>query len=133
MSSANKTRLHSTNVSKCLGFFWKRSKKTNQNPSNQKYYCRPRINIKKTYREKSRVKQGKKPAAGKKNLVFASRFSNFRDSFNHTKTAFHDGSIKLSIFNTKLYFTWIDYKHFILVTKSFTTFITYVLWNFLKV
>ena len=30
-------------------------------------------------------------------------------------------------------FTWIDYKHFILVTKSFTTLITYVFWNFLKV
>ena len=88
---------------------------------------RPRINVKKPYHEKSQAKRAKKSATGEKILAFTSQFSNFRDSFNHIKTAFRDGSIKLSIFNAKLYFTWIDYKHFILVTKSFTTFITYVL------
>ena len=88
---------------------------------------RPRINAKKPYCKKSQVKRAKKPTVGKNILAFASQFSNFRDSFNHIKTVFHGGSIKLSIFNAKLYFTWIDYKHFILVMKSFTTFITYVL------
>ena len=85
------------------------------------------MNVKKPYREKSRAKRAKKPAAGEKILTLASRFSNFSDSFNHIKTAFRDGVIKLSVFNAKLYFTWIDYKHFILVTKRFTMFITYVL------
>ena len=66
---------------------------------------RPRINIKKPYHENS---QAKKFATGEKILAFALRFSNFCDSFNHVKTAFRDGSIKLSIFNAKLYFTWID-------------------------
>ena len=94
---------------------------------------RPQVNIKKPYCEKLRAKWAKKPVTGEKMLAFASPFSNFRDSFNHIKTAFRDGSIKLSIFNAKLYFTWIDYKHFIWVTQNFTTFIAYILWNFLKV
>ena len=64
---------------------------------------RPPINVKKLYCEILRVKQAKKPAAVEKILAFASQFSNFRDSFNHIKMAFHDGSIKLSIFNAKLY------------------------------
>ena len=71
-----------------------------------KYLFRPRpqINVKKPYCQKSRVERAKKPAADEKILVFASRFSNFPDSFNHIKTAFRDGSIKLSIFNAKLYY-----------------------------
>ena len=38
-----------------------------------------------------------------KMLAFAGQCSNFRDSFNHIKTAFRDGSIKISIFNAKFY------------------------------
>ena len=50
------------------------------------------------------MKQAKKPAAGEKMLAFTLQFSNFRDScFNHVKTVFCNGSIKLSIFNAKLY------------------------------
>ena len=79
---------------------------------------KPRINVKKPYRRKWRAKRAIKPAAGGKFLTFASRFSDFRASFNPIQTAFRRESIKILEFNAAIYVDRYADKNFIKFWRS---------------
>ena len=65
-------------------------------------FARPQINVKKSYREKWQAKWAIKPIPGRTFLEFASRFSDFRGSFNPIQTAFRGESIKVLEFNAAI-------------------------------